>query len=223
MKKNAAAMTMPESVICLSPNLTPSKYSTDRPYADTRQLRAKISYICCVVASVHRPCRMIVAQDSMLIFFEVKGEAMDASPSLTSFGSSSPMSSSSSFICLSNFSLSSLLLRSSGDKASNPLELLVCPLAEDDAAALTLFELPAAVGPFFVADFSADDLALAADFCPASPRFCIRIIAADVSLGPLGCFEETKDSSATPTCACFRAPTSFVPSPHINVSRPCSL
>mmetsp|Transcript_9365 Transcript_9365/g.31099 ORF Transcript_9365/g.31099 Transcript_9365/m.31099 type:complete len:317 (+) Transcript_9365:1348-2298(+) len=28
-------------------------------------------------------------------------------------------------------------------------------------------------------------------------------------------------SNATPTCACFSAPTSFAPSPHINVCRPC--
>jgi hypothetical protein len=29
------------------------------------------------------------------------------------------------------------------------------------------------------------------------------------------------DNKASPTCACFNAPTSFAPSPHISVCRPC--
>lgn len=47
--------SMPMAVICVSPYLTPSRYSTDREYALIRQLSARIWYICIEVTRVHRP------------------------------------------------------------------------------------------------------------------------------------------------------------------------
>lgn len=66
---------MPMAVICVSPYLTPSRYSTDREYALMRQLSARIWYICIEVTRVHRPCRTISTQLRMLGILLVNGAA----------------------------------------------------------------------------------------------------------------------------------------------------
>lgn len=42
MVMSDAAISMPVAVICLSPYLTPSRYSTDKEYALMRQVKARI-------------------------------------------------------------------------------------------------------------------------------------------------------------------------------------
>mmetsp|Transcript_16798 Transcript_16798/g.45072 ORF Transcript_16798/g.45072 Transcript_16798/m.45072 type:complete len:613 (+) Transcript_16798:596-2434(+) len=181
--KNATAITRPTAVICLSPYFTPSMWRTERLYADTRQLSARIWYICSVVTKVARPCRIIVRHASTVIRLDVKGEAIDASPSFTRGG---PSSSSAS--------------RFSNAPARVCFELakLLAFLAGCCEAGFFLWVSPALLG--FVA------FALAPG------------ITAD-----WGCFVISPDIKATPTWLCFKAPTSFVPSPHIRVMNPDSL
>lgn len=53
--KNRIAMAMPDNNSCVSPYFTPARYNTERLYAVDRQLRARIMYICRVVACEHLP------------------------------------------------------------------------------------------------------------------------------------------------------------------------
>ena len=45
-RKNRAATTRPEAVICVSPCFRPRRYSALIMYADTRQFNARILYTC---------------------------------------------------------------------------------------------------------------------------------------------------------------------------------
>mmetsp|Transcript_46833 Transcript_46833/g.118028 ORF Transcript_46833/g.118028 Transcript_46833/m.118028 type:complete len:366 (+) Transcript_46833:613-1710(+) len=82
MTMKHTAVSMPRMVIWRSPYLMPSRYSADRLYAEIRQFSAMIWYICSVVSSVQRPWRMMSSTDRMDGIFDVKGAAMEASPSL---------------------------------------------------------------------------------------------------------------------------------------------
>ena len=102
-KRKSAAVPSPEVVACTSDMRTPRRCTTERAYAETRQLSARILNICVVVTSVQRPWVMMSMHEDTLADLDVKAAAIEASPSLTA-GSviiSRCKRSSSRFCCFS--------------------------------------------------------------------------------------------------------------------------
>mmetsp|Transcript_23750 Transcript_23750/g.80185 ORF Transcript_23750/g.80185 Transcript_23750/m.80185 type:complete len:312 (+) Transcript_23750:379-1314(+) len=92
-RKKSIAVSRPTKVICVSPCFTPARYKLESMYAETRHMRARILKTWSMVTRVQRPWRTMTTQQPMDDIFEANGDAMEASPSLTSLGSRSSRSS----------------------------------------------------------------------------------------------------------------------------------
>mmetsp|Transcript_1399 Transcript_1399/g.4203 ORF Transcript_1399/g.4203 Transcript_1399/m.4203 type:complete len:227 (-) Transcript_1399:4877-5557(-) len=58
-------------------------------------------------------------------------------------------------------------------------------------------------------------------FSPSSSSFLLSLSSSPSCFNFFVFADPKPERSATPTCACFNAPTSFAPSPHMYVCRPC--
>ena len=101
MNRKNAAVNTPLIVACTSPSFTPSRYITLNTYAVARQLRPRILNIWRVVTRVLRPWRIMSVVGATDACLAVNGDAIEASPSLTTGARPSPSSLSSSIIFLS--------------------------------------------------------------------------------------------------------------------------
>mmetsp|Transcript_36064 Transcript_36064/g.72344 ORF Transcript_36064/g.72344 Transcript_36064/m.72344 type:complete len:200 (+) Transcript_36064:1088-1687(+) len=198
-----------------------------------RQLSASTCCIWMVLTSVQRPCRMMSMVLLMEGSFEVKGAATDASPSLT-IGTSPVSTSASIAACAVN----ALDPPRAAVRAALRLLISSCVSAIACFIALTTTQLSPlrvisswmtwyrSICIFFISSWSflTSSLIFFCLSCRALNSFIWRaFFSASLSwslvLSPsLAVLAPPNPlSNARPTCACFSAPTSLAPSPHINV------
>mmetsp|Transcript_10697 Transcript_10697/g.17146 ORF Transcript_10697/g.17146 Transcript_10697/m.17146 type:complete len:258 (+) Transcript_10697:1012-1785(+) len=98
--RDAAVSADPLAIIWLSELRIPSRYSTDREYAEMRQDSTNTCCIWMADTSVQRPWRMMSTAERTEGMREVNGAAIEASPSFTWGVSMSSMPSISCIICV---------------------------------------------------------------------------------------------------------------------------
>mmetsp|Transcript_8587 Transcript_8587/g.34989 ORF Transcript_8587/g.34989 Transcript_8587/m.34989 type:complete len:202 (+) Transcript_8587:1076-1681(+) len=200
-----------------------------------RQLRNRTCCICTVDTSVQRPCLMMSTVDVMLGSFEVKGAATLASPSFT-MGTSPSASSESMAACEARPPAPPPPYFAR--RAATRRFCSVCSLARDDFIAVQAahwFPLASSFcssSAYHVFCSSARSFLSLSDsmriLIARSLAFACNSIARALRSSGVICsggfspafsvFTPAKpESSATPTCACLSAPTSFAPSPHMSV------
>mmetsp|Transcript_26760 Transcript_26760/g.67323 ORF Transcript_26760/g.67323 Transcript_26760/m.67323 type:complete len:383 (-) Transcript_26760:2565-3713(-) len=246
--KEATVRQMPVEMSCSSLLRDPCMCITARQNAEIMQLSIMICCCWTVLTSVQRPWRTMSRTELMDGILEVNGAAIDASPSLTigimSADSSRAARPSSGFLCLGAFFMSSTWC----SRSSLLMSIITCLMAPMlaiipvwpnwarrfisassrcgwlDISSFFFLAMPSVKRFLCTAALAAISFWLALSFSSGLRSSFGLSLPSPCSSELLSAFMLPKPlSSARPTSACFRAPTSLPPSPHIRVVNPRSL